>query len=60
MCGNIILTGICAIDFSPWGCSLKNESSSSSSMVIRHMTVGGGGSDPPTRLFTTEKLIFSL
>ena len=31
MCGNIILTGICANNFSPWGCSLKNESSSSSS-----------------------------
>ena len=30
MCGNIILSDICAIDFSPWGCSLKNESSSSS------------------------------
>ena len=23
MCGNIILSGICANDFSPWGCSLK-------------------------------------
>ena len=31
VCGNIILSGICANDFSPWGCSLKNESSSSSS-----------------------------
>ena len=31
MCGNIILGGICANDFSQWGCSLKNESSSSSS-----------------------------
>ena len=31
MCGNIILSGICAEYFSPWGCSLKNESSSSSS-----------------------------
>ena len=30
MCGNIILSGFCANDFSPWGCSLKNESSSSS------------------------------
>ena len=30
MCGNIILSGTCANDFSPWGCSLKNESSSSS------------------------------
>ena len=30
MCGNIILSGICANDFSPWGRSLKNESSSSS------------------------------
>ena len=31
MCDNIILIGICANDFSPWGCSLKNESSSNSS-----------------------------
>ena len=31
MCGNIILSGICANNFSPWGCSLKNESSSISS-----------------------------
>ena len=30
LCGNIILSGDCAKDFSPWGCSLKNESSSSS------------------------------
>ena len=30
MWGNIISSGICANDFSPWGCSLKNESSSSS------------------------------
>ena len=28
---NIILSGICANNFSPWGCSLENESSSSSS-----------------------------
>ena len=33
MCGNIIFSGICANNFSPWGCSLKNESSSSSSSV---------------------------
>ena len=31
MCGNIILSGICANDFSPWCCFLKNESSSNSS-----------------------------
>ena len=31
MCGNIILSGICANNFSPWCCSLKKESSSSSS-----------------------------
>ena len=31
MCGNIILSGICANNFSPWCCSLKNESRSSSS-----------------------------
>ena len=30
LCCNIILSGICANDFSPWGCSLKNESYSSS------------------------------
>ena len=30
MCGNIILSGIRANDFSPWGCFLKNESSSCS------------------------------
>ena len=29
--GNIILSGICANDLSPWGCSLKNEFSSISS-----------------------------
>ena len=23
MCGTIILSGICANDFSPWGCSIK-------------------------------------
>ena len=30
ICGNITISGICANDFTPWGCSLKNESSSSS------------------------------
>ena len=29
--GNITISAICANDFSPWGCSLKNETSSSSS-----------------------------
>ena len=33
MCGNIILSGICANNFSPWVCSLKNESSSSSGSI---------------------------
>ena len=33
MCGNIILSGICANNFCPWGFSLKNESSSSSSSI---------------------------
>ena len=33
MCGNIILSGICANNFSPGGCSLKNESSSGSSSI---------------------------
>ena len=40
MCDNIILSGICANNFSPWGCSLKNESSSSSS------SSSGSGSNP--------------
>ena len=31
MCGNMLLSGIFANNFSPWGCSLKKESSSSSS-----------------------------
>ena len=35
MCGNIILSGICANNFSPWGCSLKNESGSSFSSSSR-------------------------
>ena len=30
ICGNITISAICANDSSPWGCSLKNESSSSS------------------------------
>ena len=30
ICGNITISAICANDFSPWGCSLKNESSSNS------------------------------
>ena len=30
ICGNITISAICANDFSPWGCSLKIESSSSS------------------------------
>ena len=30
ICGNITISAICANDFSPWGCSLKNGSSSSS------------------------------
>ena len=30
ICGNITISAICANDFSPWGCSLKNESSSGS------------------------------
>ena len=30
ICGNITISAICADDFSPWGCSLKNESNSSS------------------------------
>ena len=30
ICGNITISAICATDFSPWGCYLKNESSSGS------------------------------
>ena len=30
ICGKITISAICANDFSPWGCSLKNESSSAS------------------------------
>ena len=31
MCGNIIISGICANDFSPWGCSIASSSSNPSS-----------------------------
>ena len=43
MCGNIILSGICANNFSPWGCSLKNESSSSSSSSASSSSSSGSG-----------------
>ena len=52
MCGNIILSGICANDFSPWGCSLKNEyssssnSSSNSSSSTSSSSSSGSGSNP--------------
>ena len=44
MCGNIILSGICANTFSPWGCSLKNESSSSSNPNSSSSSGSGSGS----------------
>ena len=44
MCVNIILSGICANNFSPWGCSLKNESSSSSSSSSSSNSSSGSGS----------------
>ena len=45
MCGNIILSGICADDFSPCGCSLKKEpSSSSSSSSISSSSSGSSSS----------------
>ena len=44
MCGNIILSGICANNFSPWGCSLKNESTSISSSSSSSSSSSGSGS----------------
>ena len=44
MCGNIILSSICANNFSPWGCSLKNESSSSSSFSSSSNSSSSSGS----------------
>ena len=46
MCGNIILSGICANNFSPWGCSLKNESSSSFSSSSGSSSIYDSNSDP--------------
>ena len=52
MCGNIIFSGICANDFSPWSCSLKNESSSSSnsssnsSSSSSSSSISGSSSNP--------------
>ena len=46
MCGNIILSGICANDFSPWGCSLKNESSSSSNSSSNPSSNSNSSSKP--------------
>ena len=46
MCGNIILSGICANDFSPWGCSLKNESSSISSSSSNPSSNSNSSSNP--------------
>ena len=44
MCGNIILSGICANNFSPWGCSLKNEYSSSYSSSSSSSSGASSGS----------------
>ena len=46
MCGNIILSGICANDFSPWGCSLKNESNSSSNSISSSNRSSNSSSNP--------------
>ena len=45
MCGNRILSGICAKNFSPWGCSLKNEPSSSSSSSSSPSSGSGSSSN---------------
>ena len=50
MCGNILLSGICANDFSPWGCSLKNESSFSSSSSSGSSSIYDSNSDPNPNL----------
>ena len=44
MCGNIKLSGICANNCSPWGCSLKNESSSSSTSSSSSSSSSSSGS----------------
>ena len=44
MSGNIILSGICANDFSPWGCSLKNEFSSSSNSSSNPSSISNSNS----------------
>ena len=44
MCGNIILSGICANNFSPRGCSLKNESSPSYSSSSSSSSGSSSGS----------------
>ena len=46
MCGNIILSGICANDFSPWGFSLKCESSSSSNSSSNPSSNSNSSSNP--------------
>ena len=46
MCGNIILSGICANNFSPGGCSLKIKSSSSSSSGSSSGSIYDSNSDP--------------
>ena len=46
MCANIILSGICANDFSPWGCSLKNEYSSSSNSSSNPSSNSNSSSNP--------------
>ena len=62
MCGNIILSGICANNFSPLGCSLKNEYSSSSSSGSSSGSIYDSNSDPnlnPNPNFNPEVLIRS-
>ena len=45
ICGNITISAICANDFSPWGCSLKNESSSSSGSSSSSSSSSNSSSD---------------
>ena len=58
MCGNIILCGICANNFSPGGCSLKNESSSSSGSSSIYDS--NSNSDPTPNLNPNPKLNLNL
>ena len=56
MCGNIILSGICANNFSPWG-SLKNESSSTSSSSSGSSSIYDSNSDPNPNLNLSQEVL---